>query len=427
MSDIRISPKAYLRGTIHVPGDKSISHRAAMMGALATGGTSVEGFLMAEDCLSTVKILMALGTQIEITGHESLVIHGRGLHNFKEPDNVLDAGNSGTTMRLVSGILAAQPFFSVITGDASLRRRPMARIIKPLSQMGAQFWARAGDSLPPLAIKGGELQPIHYNSPHASAQVKSAILFAGLGVDGLCEVTEPSLSRDHTERILTYFGIPCASEGLKVSVQGGKEFSGCSYTVPGDISAASFFIIAALISKDSEILIKNVGINPTRTGVLDILYNMGASIEMLNHRIVSGEPVADLHCRSSSLHGISIGPEDVPRMIDEFPIFFLAATQAEGDTLIQGAHELRVKESDRIATMAHELRNAGAEVEELEDGMLIKGGQRLQGGLCSSHGDHRVAMTMAIAGVISEKGTVVKDWECVNTSFPGFLSIMESL
>ncbi|MBN2372533.1 3-phosphoshikimate 1-carboxyvinyltransferase [bacterium] len=426
MSSINISPKKGLHGTIRVPGDKSISHRIAMLGALAKGETRVEGFLMAEDCLSTLKILDSLGIRIEKTGAESLVVHGKGMDGLHEPDNCLDAGNSGTTIRLISGILAAQPFFTVLTGDASLRKRPMGRIIKPLCHMGARIWARAGDSLPPIAIKGGRLKPISYQSPHASAQVKSAILLAGLWADGRCDVKEPDLSRDHTERMLRFFGLPCRSENLTASVEGVREFSGCSYKVPGDFSAAAFFIVAALISKGSDIVIKGLGINPTRAGLLEILQRMGGRIEILDERMESGEPVADLRCISSGLRGINITGEDVPRMIDEFPVFFLAATQAEGDTLIRGAYELRVKESDRIATMAAELRNIGADVEEMEDGMLIRGGMRLKGGLCSSHGDHRVAMTMAVAGLISEEGVVVEDWECVNTSFPDFLSILQS-
>ncbi len=398
-----------------------------MLSCLAQGKTFVENFLMAEDCLNTLNIIKALGIEIEHTGSKEIIINGKGLHGLQEPEDVLDAGNSGTSMRLLSGILAAQPFFSILTGDASLRKRPMSRIIKPLCQMGANIWARGGDSLPPIAIQGSELRPISYISPIASAQIKSAILFAGLFADGKSSITEPSLSRDHTERMFRYFGITCKSEGLTASVEGGKTFSGLYYKVPGDFSAASFFIVAALISENSDIVIKDVGINPTRTGLLDILKRMGAKIDILDLKDINGEPVGDLRCRTSNLSGIHIDSTDVPRMIDEFPIFFLAATQAKGETTIKGAMELRVKESDRVATMAKELTRIGADLEELEDGMLIRGGERLKGGDCSSHGDHRVAMTMAIAGIISDKKMVIDDWECVNTSFPDFLLILNSL
>lgn len=427
MGKINIQPRESIRGNIRVPGDKSISHRIAMLGALANGGMSVDGFLMSEDCLNTVRILQSMGIEIERRDSASLMIRGQGLRGLKEPENILDAGNSGTTMRLMSGILAAQPFLSIITGDASLRRRPMGRIIKPLSQMGTKIWARAGDSLPPICIKGGNLKPIVYFSPHASAQIKSSILLAGLFVDGECEVIEPSLSRDHTERMLRFFGIPCKSEGLKASLTGNTGFQAQPYIVPGDFSAAAFFIAAGIISEDAEIIIKDVGINPTRIGLLDVLIRMGARIDILDERVIQDEPVGDLRCISSRLTGIEITSDDVPRMIDEFPIFSLIATQAEGETLISGAHELRMKESDRIATMTKELRGIGAEIEELEDGMLIRGGNRLKGGICSSHGDHRVAMTMAVAGLKAKEGVVIEDWECVNTSFPGFLEILSAL
>lgn len=427
MSSITISPRSGIQGTIRIPGDKSLSHRVAMMGALAQGETRVEGFLMSEDCLNTVNVLESLGIPVEISGPNTLILHGKGLNGLQEPDCVLNAGNSGTTMQLMSGILSAQSFFSVITGDASLRKRTMSRVIKPLTTMGAKIWGRAKDSLPPLAIKGNRLEGISYKSPHASAQVKSAILFAGLWIKDKCEVIEPGFSRDHTERIFRFFGLPCKSEELKTSVEGCKGFQGCSYTVPGDFSAASFFMVAALITKGSDLIMKDVGINPTRTGLLDVLGRMGANIEMLDQHEICGEPVADLRCRSSDLRGIKIDGKDVPRMFDEFPILFLAATQAEGETVIRGAKDLMVKEPDRIATMATELRNIGANVEELEDGLIINGTQRLKGGFCSSHGDHRIAMTMAVAGLISKKGTIVQDWECVNASFPGFLQIFELL
>lgn len=427
MSSITVSPKSGLQGTISIPGDKSISHRAAMMGALAQGETRIEGFLMSEDCLNTVKILEAMGIEIKRSAPNTLVIHGKGLNGLQEPDCVLDAGNSGTTMRLMSGILSAQSFFSVITGDASLLKRPMAGIIKPLSTMGAKIWARAKDSLPPLAIKGMKLKSISYKLPFASDQIKSAILLAGLWVNGECEVMESGISSDHTERMFRHFGILCKSKELKVSMEGGKRFKGHPYVVPGDFSTAASFIAASLITKGSDLIIKNVGLNPTRTKLLDVLGRMGAKIEILERHDASGEPVADLRCCSSDLHGVKIGGKDVPRVIDEFPILFLAATQAEGDTIIKGAREFRFKESDSITAMAKELRNIGAKVDELADGIIIKGGQRLKGGFSSSHGDHRIAVTMAVAGLVSKKGTIVQDWRCVNTTFPDFLRLLESL
>jgi len=423
---IAIEPKNGLRGEIHPPGDKSISHRSVMMGAIAEGVTEIENFLTGEDCIATIGAFENMGVSIEGTGTSSVMVHGVGLNGLKEPGDILDMGNSGTSMRLISGILAGQPFYSVMTGDASLRSRPMNRIADPLRLMGAKVYGRAGDHAP-LTIMGGDLEPIRYKTPVASAQIKSCILLAGLFAHGETVVTEPAASRDHTERMLRSFGADILCDGLTRRVKGKPKLIGHKITVPGDISSAAYFLMAALLCRDSEVVIRNVGVNPTRAGILDALKAMGALISLENYREGSGEPVADLRVRSSQLKGGNFSGGLIVRMLDEIPLLALAATQADGETTIRDAAELRVKETDRIAATASELRKIGAQVEEFDDGMVIAGGCKLKGGECKSHGDHRIAMSLAVAGLISESGVEIHDAACVNTSFPGFWEMLSSL
>jgi 3-phosphoshikimate 1-carboxyvinyltransferase len=415
---------ARLRGEIAPPPDKSISHRAAMFAALARGRSVIRNYLRAADTLSTLGVLRALGVEMEV-GNE-IVIRGRGLEGLMEPSDVLDCGNSGTTMRLMSGILSGNPFFSVLTGDDSLRGRPMGRIITPLKKMCAEMLARA-DKYPPLAIRGGGLKPISYEMPMSSAQVKSSVLLAGLFTEGVTEVSEPVKSRDHTERMLPAFGADLKVDGLKVSVRGRAELRGMDFSVPGDFSSAAFFIAAGVLVKDSDITLRAVNINPTRTGFLEALKGMGASVAMNNVSDVSGEPVADLRISRSELKAISIGSDMLPSMIDEFPIFCVVASQAEGVTSIRGAGELRVKESDRIKAMAEGLRRMGAEVEEHEDGLSIKGPARLKGAAVESHKDHRIAMALAVAALVAEGKTAIRDAESADISFPGFFDKLRGL
>ena len=421
-----ISPSKGLKGEIIVPGDKSISHRAIMFASLAEGTSLVRGLLRGEDCLSTLAAFQQMGVRVEERGEE-LLIEGRGLRGLQEPGDVLDCGNSGTTMRLMSGILAAQPFFSILSGDKYLRRRPMARIIQPLVGMGAQITGRENGTKAPLAIQGGALRAGEYHSPVASAQVKSAVLLAGMQVEGTTRVFEPHLSRDHSERMLRYFGVEVQSFAGGASVCGPANLLAREVDVPGDISSAAFFLVAALITPGSELLLKNVGVNPTRSGIIDILQQMGGSIELLNQRELSGEPVADLLVRYSSLRGIEIGGELVPRAIDEFPVVSVAAVFAEGETLIRDAKELRVKETDRIAAVCDTLGKIGGVVEPLEDGMRILGTGRLSGGEVSSYGDHRIAMSMAIAAQAATGATTIEDTGCTATSFPDFWDLLSQV
>lgn len=421
-----VVPVASLRGEMVVPGDKSISHRAIMFASLAEGKSRVRGLLRGEDCFSTLKAFQQLGIEIEEKADDELVIHGRDLNGLSEPEDVIDCGNSGTTMRLMSGILAAQPFLSVLTGDQYLRRRPMKRIIDPLSTMGAEILSRTGGRAP-LVIKGGTLQPTEYHSPIASAQVKSALLLAGMQSEGTTTVYEPHLSRDHSERMLRGFGVKLESFPGGARVTGPVRLQGREVIVPGDISSAAFFLVAGLIVPGSELLIKNVGVNPTRSGIIDILLQMGGSIELLNQRELSGEPVADLLVKSSALKGIEIGGELVPRAIDEFPVVSVAAAFAEGETLIRDAGELRVKETDRIAAMCDALGILGAQIEPLEDGLRVTGGQPLAGGKINSRGDHRIAMSMAIAALQTEDAVIIEDTACTATSFPNFWELLGGL
>lgn len=419
-----VRPAAALRGEITVPGDKSISHRSIMLGSLAEGTTTVRGFLHGEDNHATLKAFRAMGVTIDELADGVLRIEGKGLDGLCEPGDVIDCGNSGTTIRLMTGLLAGQSFFSVLTGDRYLRKRPMKRVVGPLAAMGARIWGRRGGELAPLAIQGGGLRATAYDSPIASAQVKSALLLAGLYAEGETTVREPHLSRDHSERMLRYFGAEVRPFAGGVTVGGRPRLTGREVQVPGDISSAAFFMVAALITSGSELLIRNVGVNPTRSGIIDILRAMGGQLELLGEREVSGEPVADVLVRSSVLKGIEIGGEVVPRAIDEFPVVSVAASFAEGTTVIRDAHELRVKETDRIAAMTAELTRLGAKVEAREDGMVIDGGAQLAGGEVTSHGDHRIAMSMAVAALRASGPVTIDDTECTATSFPNFWDLL---
>ena len=419
-----VAPIKTLRGEVSVPGDKSISHRSIMFGSLAEGTTRVSGFLMGEDNLSTWKAFESMGVTISQTGIDALEIKGVGLNGLKEPGDVLDCGNSGTTMRLMSGLLAGQNFFSVLTGDKYLRKRPMKRVVTPLAAMGAQIWGRDGGERAPLAIQGGALTPTTYASPVSSAQVKSAVLLAGLSVDGETTVTEPYLSRDHSERMLSCFGAEVKPFEGGVSLTGRPRLLGQEVIVPGDVSSAAFFMVAGLITPGAELLIRNVGINPTRSGIIDILVAMGGQMEMLDIREQSGEPVADILVRHSQLKGIEICGDMVPRAIDEFPVISVAAALAEGTTTIRDAEELRVKETDRIDAMVSELGKLGGQVEGRPDGMVITGVEQLNGGTVTSHGDHRIAMSLAVAALSARDSVTIKDAACTETSFPGFWDLL---
>jgi len=423
--EIRLGAARRLCGEVRVPGDKSISHRAVILGALAEGVTEVSGFLMGEDCLSTVRCLRDLGVPIEGVGEPAIRVCGNGIKSLREPGGVLDAGNSGTTIRMLLGVLAGQDFFSVITGDESLRRRPMGRVVGPLQEMGAHIWGRGGNKLAPLAVRGTQLTGAAYRSPVASAQVKSAILLAGLHGVGETRVEEPILSRDHTERMLAAFGARIKACGPVVHLAPGP-LRARPISVPGDMSSAAFFLVAGSIVPQGEIVIRDVGINLTRTGILDALGQMGADITILNERSWGNEPVADLLVRPARLRGTIIKGEIIPRLIDELPVLAVAAAVADGATEIRDATELKVKETDRIKAMATELRKMGVEAVELPDGMIIRGG-KLHAAVCDSCDDHRVAMAMAVAGLAAAGETVVRDAECVNISFPGFVETLRSL
>src|SRR5713226_4510994 len=424
--NFRVQPGGRLRGSMRVPGDKSISHRSVMLGALAAGVTEISGLLEADDVLATIGAFRVMGVPMKWSAAGSqqrhLLIHGAGLHGLSRPPAVLDMGNSGTAMRLMAGILAGQNFDSELSGDQSLRKRPMARVAAPLNTMGARVETAAG-GLPPLKIRGGQaLLGIDYALPVPSAQVKSAILLAGLYAKGTTTVTEPLPTRDHTERMLRAFGYPVESEGSRIRLVGGKTLRACSIPVPADVSSAAFFMVGAAMVPDSEIELEHVGINPTRIGVINILQQMGAALVMENVREIGGEPVADIRVAGGNLHGIVIPPDKVPLAIDEFPALFVAAAAASGKTILTGATELRVKESDRIAVMAQGLRTLGITVEELPDGIVIEGGL-LRGGVVDSQGDHRVAMAFAIAGLCAAGPIAIRDCKNVDTSFPGFVSL----
>lgn len=413
------SPVASVVGDITVPGDKSISHRALMLGAIATGTTTISGFLDAEDCLSTLKAMQSLGVLIEGPVEQRVVVHGVGKYGLKKPSKTIDCGNSGTSMRLLAGLLAGQSFDSVLDGDNSLRKRPMERVSRPLVQMGAVITTSEGK--PPLSICGGAyLTGITYEMPEASAQVKSCLLLAGMYADGETTVIEPGLTRDHTERLLTSFSYPIQKTENGIVINSEGECVGTDVIVPGDISSAAFFIVAATITPGSDLIIRNVGINSTRIGVLEILKLMGANIALINKRLCGEEPVADLHVKYAPLEGIDIPVSLVPLAIDEFPAIFIAASCANGRTKLQGARELRVKESDRIAVMVEGLQTLGIDAATLDDGVIINGG-KLQGGVVNSYHDHRIAMAFAIAGCVAEEPVLIRDCQNVLTSFPNFL------
>ena len=415
-----------LKGEIQVPGDKSISHRAVMLGSLAKGTTRITGFLQGADCLSTISCFEKMGVSIENTG-DTVLVHGRGMRGLEKPEGVLDCGNSGTTMRLISGILSAQDFDVTLTGDASIQKRPMKRIMDPLSRMGASIKSLPGNGCAPLYIQGRPLTGIHYASPVASAQVKSSVLLAGLYAEGETAVTEPSLSRDHTERMLGLFGADIASEGTTARITPARELFAADIQVPGDISSAAYFIAAGLIVPGSQILIKNVGINPTRAGILEVCRKMGGDIRMLNRNEGRGEPTADLLVTHSSLKGTVIEGDIIPTLIDELPVIAAMACFAEGETIIRDASELKVKESNRIAVMAQNLTAMGAQVQETDDGLRILGGRPLHGAVIDSHDDHRIAMTFAVAALCSQGETKIQGRECVNISYPAFYKDLGSL
>jgi 3-phosphoshikimate 1-carboxyvinyltransferase len=418
-----------LTGKLRTPSDKSISHRAVMLGSLNRGKTVVREFLRSEDCLNTLKAFVELGVEIDDRGSE-ILIDGKGKRSLKEPFNVLDLGNSGTSIRLISGILSGQPFYSVLTGDQYLRRRPMDRIAVPLRMMGAQIFGRKGGKYPPLTIIGREkLKGIDYKSPKASAQVKSAILLAGLFTDEPVSVTEPAKSRDHTERMLRAFGVDVEVNGLTVKLGGNRELNrDIEITVPADISSAAFFMVGAAITPNSEVVLKEVIINPTRTGILKVFERMGVDYEVFNVKSSSGEEVADIRVRySPDMKGVEIGGSDIPTLIDEIPVISLLATQAEGETVVRNAEELRVKESDRIKTTVENIRNIGGDAEELPDGLIVRGKTKLKGGKVSSYGDHRIAMTFTIASLITENPVEIDDVECVSTSYPGFFDDLKKV
>lgn len=420
-----------LTGRIRVPGDKSISHRALMLGAIASGETTIEGLLLGEDPRSTAKCFSLMGAQISELNAERVTVRGVGIGQLEEPIEVLDAGNSGTTMRLMLGILASHPgrFFAV-TGDSSLRSRPMSRVIKPLQQMGAQIWGRRANSLAPLAVLGQQLKGIHYHSPIASAQVKSCILLAGLMAQGETTVTEPALSRDHSERMLRAFGaqLTVDPETCSVTVTGPAQLQGQNVIVPGDISSAAFWLVAAAIVPGSELVVENVGVNPTRTGILAALEMMGADIQLQNQRLAAGEPVADILVRNSAqLRGCTIAGDLIPRLIDEIPILAVAATFASGTTIIRDAAELRVKESDRLAVTAAELNRMGAQITELPDGLEITGGTPLTGTDVDSYTDHRIAMSLAIAALNAIGTTTIHRAEAAAISYPDFTATLQQV
>jgi 3-phosphoshikimate 1-carboxyvinyltransferase len=422
MADLKkLSKVKRLAGTVEIPGDKSISHRAVMFGAIAEGKTEISNFLMGADCLSTVSCFRKMGVSIDIQ-EGRVTVEGKGLDGLVEPKEILDVGNSGTTTRLMMGILAGTPFHSCIIGDESIARRPMSRVTKPLKMMGAAIDGREDGQYTPLAVRGGSLKGISYESPVASAQVKSAILLAGLRTNNEeTTVTEPHKSRDHTERMLRAFGVEVKEDATSATVRGGQSLKATNIFVPGDISSAAFFLVAGAIVPNSEIILKNVGINSTRTGILDVLKMMGASIEIIPHKEQTFEPIADIIIKTSSLKGTTISGDLIPKLIDEIPVIALLATQAEGDTIIKDASELKVKETNRIDTVVGELAKIGASIKATDDGMVITGKTKLKGNATvSSHGDHRIGMMLAIASCITEEPVDLDDAKAIDVSYPNF-------
>lgn len=415
-----------LKGEVSIPGDKSISHRAVMFGSLAEGTTEVTNFLQGADCLSTISCFRKLGIEIENTS-QRILIHGKGLHGLTEPSDTLDTGNSGTTTRLISGILAGQRFTTILNGDASIQTRPMKRIMTPLSMMGADITSLKGNDCAPLRICGGQLHGVSYTSPVASAQVKSCILLAGLYADAPTSVTEPVLSRNHTELMLAGFGAHVTSSGTTATIEPEPDLNGMKIEVPGDISSAAYFLAAGLMIPNSEIMIKNVGINPTRDGILRVAKEMGGDITILNEKNSGGEPTCDLLVRSSSLKGVTIGGEIIPTLIDEIPMIAVMACFAEGITTIKDAQELKVKESNRIDTVVTNLKAMGAHIEATDDGMIIEGGYPLHGAVIDSHLDHRIAMSFAVGALGADGETTIEGADCVKISYPEFYQTLEKL
>lgn len=429
MTSLLIKPaQKPLHGRIEIPADKSLSHRAIMFGALCNAKVIVNNFSSGADCKSTFGILEQLGVKFENKDDTSLIVYGKGLKGFSEPESILDAGNSGTTMRLMMGLLAGQSLYCVMTGDHSLRQRPMGRVIQPLKQMGAKIIARNNNKLAPITIQGTDLQGIEYNLPIASAQVKSAILLAGLNASGRTIITEPSKSRDHTERLLKHLGANIVVDGCKIAISKTNELYTDEITIPGDISSAAFFMVAASIIDGSCLKLINVGINPTRTGIITVLKAMGADIYLENQRETSGEPVADIVIKSAKLKGKTIQGDIIPSLIDEIPVIAVAACFAEGQTVIKDAEDLRNKESDRLKAISLELNKIGADITETEDGLIINGNGVLKGNCtCDSHTDHRIAMSLTVAAMASKGSVCIENSQWINISFPEFISILERI
>jgi 3-phosphoshikimate 1-carboxyvinyltransferase len=416
-----------LKGNISVPGDKSISHRSLILGSIAQGETRIYNFLNSLDCLKTLECMQALGAEIKLGKDNSVKIKGKGLYGLQEPKDILDVGNSGTTIRLLTGLLSGQNFYSVLNGDNSIRRRPMKRVTQPLRLMGADIWGRKDGQFAPLNVRGNKLIPLHYTLPVASAQVKTALLLAGLYTSGETVIKEPLPTRDHTERMLEIMQADIKNSPLEIKIKGGKQLKGTDIFIPGDISSAAYFVAAASMLRDSQIIIKHVGVNPTRTGIIEILNKMGAKINILNYQIKSNEPQADLKIEYSELKGMEIKEEMMPFLIDELPLIAVVATQAQGKTVVSGARELRVKETDRIKAIVSELKKMGADIEEKEDGFIVTGPSKLKGAVCESYNDHRIAMSLAVAALLAEGKTVIKNSECIDISFPGFEKTLQKL
>ena len=415
-----------LKGDITVPGDKSISHRSLMLGSISEGRTRIKGLLRGADCLSTMSCMRDLCVSIDDDGDE-IVVHGNGLHGLKAPSKMLYTGNSGTTTRILSGILAGQPFETTLTGDSSIEKRPMKRIIDPLTLMNAEISSVKGNDCAPLSIKPSNLHGINYDSPVASAQVKSCILLAGLYADSPTTITEPALSRNHTELMLKAFGADIETGGFSATLTPGNELHGQDVTIPGDISSAAYFLAAGLIGKDSDVFIRNVNINPTRAGIIKAIKSMGGFIEFYNERTISGEPVTDIYVKSSHLHGTEIGGEDIPTLIDEIPIIAVLAANADGQTIIKDAAELKVKESDRIKSISENLTKMGSDVMPTSDGMIIYGGAKLHSAKINTEKDHRIAMAFTIASIPLDEDNVLDDRDCVKISYPDFFETLDSL
>jgi 3-phosphoshikimate 1-carboxyvinyltransferase len=414
-----------LSGEMVIPGDKSISHRSVMFGAIAHGMTTVTNFLPGDDCLSTISCFRKLGVKIE--ENHKITIFGKGFEGLSEPTEVLDVGNSGTTIRLILGILAGRPFCTSLVGDQSIGKRPMTRVTEPLKSMGAHIDGRNNGGYTPLSIRGGGLTPIHYELPVASAQVKSALILAGLQADGMTKIIEPSATRDHTERMIRHFGGEIKMEDGTITVMGGQRLSAANIHVPGDISSAAFFLVAGAIVPKSEIILKNVGLNPTRTGIIEVMKEMGADLELITSHNSAFEPFGDIKIKASSLKSTVIEGDLIPKLIDEIPIIALLATQANGTTVIKDAHELRVKETNRIDTVVHELTKLGANIEATEDGMIINGPTQLSGAVVSSHGDHRIGMMLSIASLIASGETTLENPEAISVSYPDFFPHLNTI